>query len=165
MRDRLCRAVLTCHDLLAPNYPLAGGTGTEILAWLDDRSRLVLHLTAQRRVIGLIVLAGLRAPPSPQTASWARRWPIFKMGDVPEAVRCPAGGVKLPGDRDRRRSPPRPRAHTEIRHLHTKLTAFPGGVKDQAPARDRNRAGLPRRARIWAPLMMPTPVMGGGVEQ
>jgi hypothetical protein len=28
-------------------------------------------------------------------------------------------------------------------------------VKDRAPARDWNLAGSPRRARIWAPLMMP----------
>jgi transposase InsO family protein len=43
------------------HYPLARGAGTEILTWLDDHSRLVLHLTAHARVTGPIVLAGFRA--------------------------------------------------------------------------------------------------------
>jgi len=42
-------------------YPLADGTGTEILAWLDDHSRLILRLTAHQRVTGPIVLAAFRA--------------------------------------------------------------------------------------------------------
>ena len=43
------------------HYPLAGGSGTEILAWLDDHSRLVLGLTAHQRVTGPIVLEAFRA--------------------------------------------------------------------------------------------------------
>jgi transposase InsO family protein len=43
------------------HYPLAGGTGTEILAWLDDHSRYALALTAHHRVTGPIVLAAFRA--------------------------------------------------------------------------------------------------------
>jgi transposase InsO family protein len=42
-------------------YPLADGTGTEILTWLDDHSRLALRITAHRRVTGPIVLAEFRA--------------------------------------------------------------------------------------------------------
>jgi transposase InsO family protein len=42
-------------------YPLAGGTGTEILGWLDDHSRLVLCLTGHHRVTGPIVVAAFRA--------------------------------------------------------------------------------------------------------
>jgi transposase len=37
------------------------GTDTEILCWLDDHSRYVLHLTAHVRVTGPIVLASFRA--------------------------------------------------------------------------------------------------------
>src|SRR5712692_4961298 len=39
------------------HYPLADGTDTEILAWLDDHSRLALSLTCHHRVTGPIVLA------------------------------------------------------------------------------------------------------------
>jgi transposase InsO family protein len=42
-------------------YPLAGGTGTEILAWLDDHSRYLLRITAHRRVSGPAVVAQFRA--------------------------------------------------------------------------------------------------------
>jgi transposase InsO family protein len=37
------------------------GGDTEILAWLDDHSRMILHLTAHRRVTGPVVLASFRA--------------------------------------------------------------------------------------------------------
>jgi transposase InsO family protein len=43
------------------HYPLADGTGTEILTWLDDHSRYALSVTAHDRVTGPIVLATFRA--------------------------------------------------------------------------------------------------------
>ena len=43
------------------HYRLAGGTDTEIVCWLDDHSRYVLHLTAHARVTGPVVLASFRA--------------------------------------------------------------------------------------------------------
>jgi transposase len=43
------------------HYLLAGGTGTEILTWLDDHSRYALPVTAHVRVTGPIVLAAFRA--------------------------------------------------------------------------------------------------------
>jgi transposase InsO family protein len=43
------------------HYPLAGGTGTEILTWLDDHSRYALSVTAHDRVTGPIVVAAFRA--------------------------------------------------------------------------------------------------------
>jgi transposase InsO family protein len=43
------------------HYPLADGTGTEILTWLDDHSRYALRVTAHSRVTGPIVLAAFRA--------------------------------------------------------------------------------------------------------
>src|ERR1700722_14166842 len=35
-----------CWQSDFPHYPLAGGTGTEILTWLDDHSRYALSVTA-----------------------------------------------------------------------------------------------------------------------
>jgi transposase InsO family protein len=43
------------------HYPLAGGTDTEILTWLDDHSRYALSVTARRPVTGPIVLDAFRA--------------------------------------------------------------------------------------------------------
>ena len=43
------------------HYPLADGTDTEILTWLDDHSRYALRITAHRRVSGPIVVAEFRA--------------------------------------------------------------------------------------------------------
>jgi transposase InsO family protein len=43
------------------HYPLADGTGTEILTWLDDHSRYALSLTAHHRVTGPAVLLAFRA--------------------------------------------------------------------------------------------------------
>jgi transposase InsO family protein len=42
------------------HYPLADGTGTEVLTWLDDHSRYALSITAHHRVTGPIVLAAFR---------------------------------------------------------------------------------------------------------
>jgi transposase InsO family protein len=42
------------------HYPLADGTDTEILSWLDDHSRYALKVTAHRRVTGPLVLATFR---------------------------------------------------------------------------------------------------------
>jgi len=42
------------------HYPLASGTGTEILTWLDDHSRYALSVTAWNRVTGAIVLTTFR---------------------------------------------------------------------------------------------------------
>ncbi len=43
------------------HYPLAGGSDTEVLTWLDDHSRYALSVTAHRRVTGPAVLAAFRA--------------------------------------------------------------------------------------------------------
>jgi transposase InsO family protein len=43
------------------HYPLADGTDTEVLTWLDDHSRNALSVTAHARVTGPIVLARFRA--------------------------------------------------------------------------------------------------------
>jgi transposase InsO family protein len=43
------------------HYPLADGTGTEVLSWLDDCSRYALRVTAHVRVTGPVVLASFRA--------------------------------------------------------------------------------------------------------
>jgi transposase InsO family protein len=43
------------------HYPLADGTDTEILTWLDDHSRLALSVTAHHRVTGPVVLTAFQA--------------------------------------------------------------------------------------------------------
>ena len=43
------------------HYRLADGTDTEIICWLDDHSRCVLHLAGHARVTGPVVLASFRA--------------------------------------------------------------------------------------------------------
>jgi transposase InsO family protein len=50
-----------CWQADFTHYPLADGTGTEILTWLDDHSRYALSVTAWHRVTGPIVLATFRA--------------------------------------------------------------------------------------------------------
>jgi transposase InsO family protein len=42
------------------HYPLADGTDTEIISWLDDHSRYALHVRAYRRITGPIVLTTFR---------------------------------------------------------------------------------------------------------
>lgn len=49
-----------CWQADFTHYPLAGGTGTEILSWLDDHSRYTLSVTAHTRVTGPIVVAVFR---------------------------------------------------------------------------------------------------------
>ena len=50
-----------CWQADFTHYPLADGTGTEILTWLDDHSRYALSATAWHRVSGPVVLATFRA--------------------------------------------------------------------------------------------------------
>ncbi len=50
-----------CWQADFTHYPLADGTGTEVLTWLDDHSRLALSVTAYHRVTGPAVLAEFRA--------------------------------------------------------------------------------------------------------
>jgi transposase InsO family protein len=50
-----------CWQADFTHYPLTGGTGTEILTWLDDHSRYALSVTGWHRVTGPIVLATFRA--------------------------------------------------------------------------------------------------------
>ena len=50
-----------CWQADFTHYPLASGTGTEILTWLDDHSRYALSLTAHHRVTGPAVVAAFRA--------------------------------------------------------------------------------------------------------
>jgi transposase InsO family protein len=50
-----------CWQADFTHYPLADGTGTEILTWLDDHSRYALSVTAHHRVTGPIVLTAFQA--------------------------------------------------------------------------------------------------------
>jgi len=50
-----------CWQADFTHYRLAGGTDTEILAWLDDHSRYLLRITAHRHVAGPTVVTEFRA--------------------------------------------------------------------------------------------------------
>src|SRR5215470_15520371 len=50
-----------CWQADFTHYPLADGTDSEILTWLDDHSRYALSVTAWHQVTGPIVLAAFRA--------------------------------------------------------------------------------------------------------
>jgi transposase InsO family protein len=50
-----------CWQADFTHYPLADGTGTEVLTWLDDHSRYALSVTAWNRVTGPIVVTTFRA--------------------------------------------------------------------------------------------------------
>jgi transposase InsO family protein len=50
-----------CWQAGFTHYPLADGTGTEILTWLDDHSRYTLSVTAHHRVTGAAVLTAFQA--------------------------------------------------------------------------------------------------------
>jgi len=50
-----------CRPSGFTRYRRAGGTGCEILTWIDDHSRYALSVTAHARVTGPIVLAAFRA--------------------------------------------------------------------------------------------------------
>jgi transposase InsO family protein len=50
-----------CWQAGFTHYPLADGTGTEVLTWLDDHSRYALSVTAWHRVTGPVVVATFRA--------------------------------------------------------------------------------------------------------
>ena len=50
-----------CWQADFTHYPLADGTDTEILTWLDDHSRYALSITAHQPVTGPIVLTTFRA--------------------------------------------------------------------------------------------------------
>src|SRR3954464_74358 len=47
------------------HYRLTTGADTEIITWLDDHSRLALHVSAHRRITGPIVLATFRQAADP----------------------------------------------------------------------------------------------------
>ncbi len=50
-----------CWQADFTHYPLANGTDSEVLTWLDDHCRYALRVTAHRRVSGPIVVAQFRA--------------------------------------------------------------------------------------------------------
>jgi hypothetical protein len=70
-------------------YPLAGGTDTEVLTWLDDHSRCVLSLTAHARVTGPAVLQAFRAACAQHGAPASTLTDIQDgcVGGVPDVVR------------------------------------------------------------------------------
>jgi len=74
-------------------YPLADGTGAEILTWLDDHSRYALSVTAHARVTAEVVLAAFR------TAAGRHGPPAATLTDngLVFTTRLLAGGRAAPG--------------------------------------------------------------------
>ncbi len=102
------------------HYPFATGAGTEILAWLDDHSRLALSLTARDRVTGPIVVAAFRA------AVAAHGTPASTLTDKRDGVHHPVPR------RPRRPRRPRARATAPRRHPEERAArppADPGKVE------------------------------------
>jgi transposase len=79
------------------HYPLAGGTGSEILTWLDDHARYALSVTAHHRVTGPIVVAAFQAAVAAHGAPASTLTDIQDGWCLRDAARCPAGGVRLLG--------------------------------------------------------------------
>ena len=101
------------------HYPLADGTGTEILTWLDDHSRYALSVTAHDRVTGPAVVIAFRAA---VTAHGAPASTLTDNGMV-FTPGCPAAGAAATawstscaawesGRRTASRTTPRPRARS-----------------------------------------------------
>src|SRR3954469_9435126 len=88
------------------HYRLTTGADTEIITWLDDHSRLALHVSAHRRITGPIVLAtfGQATEETPSAVSLGRvrrvLWPTaFEPARVP-SIAAPAAGPpreRMPG--------------------------------------------------------------------
>jgi transposase InsO family protein len=55
-----------CWQADFTHYRLAGGTDVEIITWLDDCSRYVLHVSAHPRITGPVVLDTFRTTPRKQ---------------------------------------------------------------------------------------------------
>ena len=102
------------------HYPLAGGTDTEILTWLDDHSRYALSVTAHARVTGPAVLLAFRA-----ACETARRPGLHphRLTAWSSPPGCPAAGAaatpwntscaaSASGRRTASRATPRPRARS-----------------------------------------------------
>ena len=109
------------------HYPLADGTGTEIITWLDDHSRLILSVTVCRTVTSTLVLDTFRA-------ACARYGPpaatLTDNGTVC-TTRLLAGGTASPGglERDLRRlgivqkngKPNHPQTQGKVERYHQTL--------------------------------------------
>jgi transposase InsO family protein len=118
------------------HYPLADGTDSEILTWLDDHSRYALRVTAHPAVTGPIVLAAFRA------ACAAHGVPASTLTDIQrDGVHHPvlrrAGRPQRPGERaaaprrDPEERPPEPPA--VLRHLANRCHSHVLARKAQAP--------------------------------
>jgi transposase len=99
------------------HYPLASGTDTEILTWLDDHSRYALSVTAHDRVTGPIVrqtfrsaCAGHGAPASTLTDNgmvFTTACPAAGAAATPSSTNCAASASNR---KTASRTTPRPRA-------------------------------------------------------
>ena len=162
------------------HYPLADGTGTEILTWLDDHSRYALRITGHRRVTGPIVLTAFRAavaaygaPASTLTDNgmvFTTRFSGGKGGRNGLETELRRLGIK---QKNGRRTTPRPRASrtipadpqelaraqspqpTTIAQLQALLDAFTALYNHQRPHRSLPHRATPATAYAARPKATP----------
>ena len=127
-----------CWQADFTHYPLAGGTGTEILCWLDDHSRYALSVTAWNRVTGPVVLATFRA------AVAAHGAPASMLTDIQR------DGVHHPAIR-RQRRPQRLRTRTAPPGHH------PEKRQAEPPPDPRQGGTLPADPQNWLAAQAPQP--------
>jgi len=81
------------------HWHLAGGREAEIVSWIDDHSRYALSVTAHPVTTGPVTLATFRAAVAAHGAPASTLTDIQGGWCLRVAARCPAGGVRLSGDR------------------------------------------------------------------
>src|ERR1017187_8963720 len=126
------------------HYPLASGTDTEILTWLDDHSRYVLSVTAHHRVTGPIVLAAFRAAVAaygPPAATLTDNGMVFTTrlsgGKGAATASRPSCAASESGRRTGNPTTPRPRAKSSDSSRPSKNGWPPSAPSPPPPANSR----------------------------
>ena len=149
-----------CRQADFTHYPLADGTGTEILTWLDDNSRYALSVTAHHRVTGPIVVSTFRAA---VTAHGAPASTLTDNGMVFTTRLSGGRGGRNPRHRPRRRG------RGVLPGCLGVFRAFRGagargGGRPAAAADRRRRRALRVRGAEQAPAV-PHPRTGGAMDR
>ena len=130
------------------HYPLADGTDTEILTWLDDHSRYALSVTAHARVTGPAVLPAFRAACAaarrpglhPDRQRHGLHHPPVRRQRRPQRPRARAAPPRRQAEERQAEPPPDPGQGRALPADHEELAPRPA-----APARHPRRAPGPAR--------------------
>ncbi|HEX3959493.1 MAG TPA: DDE-type integrase/transposase/recombinase [Trebonia sp.] len=152
-----------CWQADFTHYPLAGGTGSEVLTWLDDHSRLALSVTAHRRVTGPVVLAAFRAA----VAAYGAPASTLTDNGMVFTARFAGGrggrngletGLRRLGIIQKNGKPDHPQTQGKVERFQQTMKKMAG--RPAAPARHRRPAAGP--ARYLRPVQPPAaaPVPG-----